>query len=168
MSLLPINPKQPITAPMGDLLKKLARTHDSVSDIDVDADPLTNEKLYQSYKSSSPCIRMYTPCGVKIVFVNHTCLTDNPIALEYLDSEIALGNKYFTKGEMVTADALDPQAALVRAAIAQYEVEKAALAAAGPRDMGGTEQGGINAATTAKLDAMMTDSNSRPKGRSKR
>lgn len=115
--------------------------------------PAEPEKVFQCYRSSRQSMKMITTEGLKVTFVNYQHLTADPRVEAYLDNEIRLGFKDIVKASPMTSSDIDPMAALKKKHIEEFLAEEAAKAAAavlsGPRDMGQSEQGKLNPASTS-------------------
>ena len=70
------------------------------------------EKTFNIYKASMQAFRIIRPDGKVIHVLNGQLITDNPIDIEYLDAQIALGKLRLRPAEQVTSTDLDPIAAL--------------------------------------------------------
>jgi len=133
---------------------------------------LDEPKEYHVYHCARETMHMHTPSGRDIRFHDKRCVTDNEEVIEYLDSEIAAGNRFITVNKdqpTVTSDDLDPMAVIRRNIIKEYLAEQQAEAAANaPRDMGSYDnQNGIQPRvkipSTADIAALSGDSNSASK-----
>lgn len=87
---------------------------------EVPAAPPGEEKTYQHYSSARVALRMITPRGKRINFVNHSFITDDEEIISYLDSEIRGGLNVISRGERMTHDAADPMSALKRKIIKEF------------------------------------------------
>lgn len=92
---------------------------------------------FQHYASAKASMKMITPGGLLVIFTAHSFQTNNEAIIEYLDSEIAIGNNVVTKGELLTEEEASPIAALKAKHFAEFEAQQQATLAAG-RDMGKT------------------------------
>lgn len=90
-------------------------------------------KLFHVFYSSKLSSNMITTTGRYIVFVNGRYVTNSEEEINYLKTEIALGNPFLSvvEGkEIMSAEDLDPMAALKKQHIAEYLEEQKTKAAA--------------------------------------
>jgi hypothetical protein len=99
--------------------------------------PVSAAPKFQHYSSAKSSMKMITPGGLLITFTAYSFQTNNEVMIEYLDSEISIGNTALTKGELLTEEEASPIAALKAKHFAEFEAQQAATVAAG-RDMGNT------------------------------
>lgn len=108
---------------------------------------------FQEYKSAKSAMRLVTADGFRITFTNFRYLTQNSNVIAYLDAEIANGMHSITKGDVVTTEDLDPNAAIKRQAVADYIAEQKKLKADAADgkfpDMGSTELQKLNPTNTS-------------------
>jgi len=76
---------------------------------------------YQQYTASRASTCLITPTGKRINFTNYQYYTKDPEIVAYLDREIASGLRGFTKGKVLTAEELNPEAALKRKIIDEFK-----------------------------------------------
>lgn len=82
------------------------------------------EKTYQHYSCSRVAMRMITPKGKRINFVNNTFITDDESIISYLDSQIKEGLNSISKGKRMSHDEADPMSAFKRNIIKEYLAEE--------------------------------------------
>ena len=82
------------------------------------------EVEYQQYTSARVSTCLITPSGKRVNFTNYQYYTNDPEIVRYLDAEIARGLSNFTKGEMLTADELDPETAKRRKIIDEFKASQ--------------------------------------------
>ena len=119
--------------------------------------PETVEKEFSHYKSSRPAVRLITPTGIRIKFVNFELLTEEEAVIEYLDAELKVnGLPGISKmTEKVTLSDRDPMKRLekelrikIKAELRQEAID---LAEGKTRDMGKTEQTGLNVLSSSDV-----------------
>lgn len=91
----------------------------------------TVEKVYNVYYNSVGSCKMVTEAGRTIAFVGGKYVTDIEEEINYLNKELALGNSKLSVvpgQEQMTAEDLDPMAALKKQHIAEYLAEQEAQA----------------------------------------
>ncbi len=81
-------------------------------------------ELYQQYASSRVSTCLITPNGKRINFTNYQYYTKDPDIIRYLDREIVGGLKVITKGNKLTADELNPEAAKKRRIIEEFKASQ--------------------------------------------
>ena len=86
---------------------------------------LVAKNEFQKYTSSRQAVRLITDNGFRITFTDHTFLTQNEGAIEYLDREIAKGLRSITKGDVLTTEDLDPMAVLRKKFFAEFQEKQA-------------------------------------------
>ena len=122
------------------------------------AAPEVPEVVYQVYHSSLKSMKMITPEGTPVIFMDHKTLTDVPEVISYLESEISSRKcAYLSKGESVKSSELDPIANLRKKIIAEYEAEKLAGA---KQDHGQYESGKLDPASTNSVPQASASSSS--------
>lgn len=114
---------------------------------------------YHQYFSTRPRISMVLPSGDRISFVAGQYITDKEKEIEYLDEQVKAGHPmiYVKKGnEVVTAEQLDPLAAVKAKAIADYMAQQERQQDPS-RDMGNTVNSGAGTdVATSKTIAPIT------------
>lgn len=111
------------------------------------------KKEYNSYVSALVSTQMITKFGRRIRFTDKLFITKDPALIEYLDEEIANGNQYISKGEMVDTAERDPMAVLRAKHFKEFkemQAEEARNKALGiTKDMGNTgAKTGLNPLST--------------------
>ena len=87
--------------------------------------PAVKEKaIYQQYTASKVSTCLVTPGGKRINFTNYQTYTKDPEIIAYLDAEIAGGLTNFTKGKLLTAEELNPEAAKKREIIEEFKASQ--------------------------------------------
>ncbi len=87
---------------------------------------------YQHYTSSRISMRIVTPIGRVINFVNYKYITANEELISYLDSQIKAGMNSITKGELLTLKEADPMESLKQRIIDEFLAEQAERAKLAP------------------------------------
>jgi hypothetical protein len=92
---------------------------------------LAEEKLspksvseYQQYIAARVSTCLITTTGKRINFINYQYYTKDPEIVSFLDKEISQGLKGFTKGKVLTAEELNPEAAKKRAIIDDFKASQ--------------------------------------------
>ncbi len=80
----------------------------------------TPAEQYQQYTSSRISTCLITPTGKRINFTNYEYYTKDPEIIAYLDNLIKARVRGFTKGAVVTAEDINPMAALKRKHIQEF------------------------------------------------
>lgn len=111
----------------------------------------TPQKLYHQFSSTIKSCRMVMPDGRGISFVNGVYTTDREDEIVFLKTEIKNRHPHISEGAQLTAEDLDPMAALKRKIIEDYEREKAL-----GRDMGSTTKGPLMASAASSAKAVTT------------
>lgn len=107
---------------------------------------MSDDKKYNQYFSTRPRVNITMPNGKRISFIAGSYVTDAQDEIAFLDEQIRLGLQviYTKKGqETVTAESLDPLAAIKKKAIDEYLAAQQAQADP-DRDMGDTGAKGAN------------------------
>lgn len=82
--------------------------------------PKASTELYTQYTSSRLATCFITEAGIRINFTNYEYYTKNPVVIEYLDSQIAQGQRTIAKGKQVKAEDINPMAAKKRKHIEEF------------------------------------------------
>ena len=87
---------------------------------------MSDEKKYHKFHSTFPTAKYIFKNGEIAQFQNGIYLTENPLKIEELTEEIKLGNPYLFVGDkaVVTAEDMDPLAALKKKIIAEHEAKR--------------------------------------------
>lgn len=102
----------------------------------------------QIYHSARTSINLISPKGRRIVFTHHSFQTSEKELIEYLNEEISQGLLGITKGDLVSAEATDPVAAL-REQIREEERAKLLAEKGGSPDASKSAQVDLTGASTA-------------------
>lgn len=82
--------------------------------------------MFHQYFATRPRLSIIMPSGERISFVAHMFVTDKEHQIEFLDAEVKRGHPMiYTKNgeETVTAEQLDPLAAIKKKAIEEYKAQ---------------------------------------------
>jgi hypothetical protein len=95
-----------------------------VSPVLSNPNPATSVPEYQVYNSSRISTCLFTTSGKRINFSNYQYYTKDTEIIAYLDREIKDGLTGFTKGKMLSAEDLNPEAAKKREIIEEFKASQ--------------------------------------------
>jgi hypothetical protein len=81
------------------------------------------EIKFQHYESAKHSVNLITEKGVKFCFIGHKFITSDEHVIAYLDGQILMGRKGYTKGALMTSEEANPMAVYRNKVKAEYEVE---------------------------------------------
>lgn len=120
-----------------------------------------SSKQFHQYFSNRMRLTIVTPRGKQLYFNGFTYVTDKADEIEFLDGEIAAGNKMlYVKEEqkVVTAEQLDPVAAIKKKAVEEYLAAQQSQQDP-ERDVGKSVKGAEKLVTSKTIANMMAGSN---------
>ena len=86
---------------------------------------MSEKPTFQHYTSAKTTMRMITPKGARITFIDNSFVTSDSEVIRYLDRELKNPTLGITKGKLMTAEDADPMKALKAKIIAEHEAKKA-------------------------------------------
>ena len=116
----------------------------------------TVEKKFRLFKSSLPTCKMYMKDGKEIIFRFHKLVTADPNVIEFLETECNNGHPYISYDSnnlYASQEELDPVKAYKEKIIRDY-LEQQAKFIDPENDMGNSEQGKLNPASTTDIAAV--------------